>query len=261
MYAFLLQSGQNDLFSLILSMLIIAIPFLYITRMSAAARNRQQRPPRAPGADPDADLRLLNEEDDELEGQPAAYEARPAERETSSDDDTRRGTRRDRLRRSLSRPHPYEDVESERKTPAQLFREALQHARGEAPEEAEARRAKKRAAKRGRTAPLYESSARDDSSRGEAERRSTTYTSKLSPDLEQKRLSPTGLDQEPKSSGASQERSTTDPYARRRLKGRARISRLPRLQQAVLWSEILGPPKGLPEDDRDRTGESRREQR
>lgn len=272
MHALLLQAAQNDLFSLILSLLVIAIPFYYITRMSAAARNRQQRPPRAPDADPDADLRLLQDEDEQLEEYRArklqerslqeeetraayeqAYEPQHRERDARREHEGDRSTRRERLRRSLSRPHPYADAETERKTPVQLLREALQRTRGEAAaEEAETRAGETRAAKRGRTAAAYETSAREAGSKRERDRdrdrHRSTYTSKISPDLEHKRLAPAASEAEHGGSSAE----SADPYARRRVSGLARIRRLPQLQQAVLWSEILGSPKGLPEDDRDR---------
>ncbi len=203
MTAILLQTGQGgDLFSLILSMLIIAIPFLYIMRMSSAARRRQQAPPRS-HPHSDDDLEVADKD-----------EPRPAEADSSEEPSKRR--------RVFARAHPYEEIQAERKSPQQRLREALQRTQPHAPQHAdtEAAPAAQAGARRRQPAPSPDRSA------GEPERLH----------------------------GSAAAISEGGP-AERRKRGLERVKRLPQLQQAVLWSEILGSPKGIPGSDRTRGDE------
>lgn len=212
----LLQAAQQgDLFSLLLSMLIIAIPFLYITRMTSEARRRGQARPRRV-EDPDADLRAHGAEETEEQEDMHAEAAHDEEQEGRA----RRGSRR---RRRFLREHPYAEIEAERKTPRELFREAL-------------RRTQPRPAKGQQTAEREAAATRAERARREA-------TDKDTPKIAKEQLTYTEGQPRPQPQRARRETAET---------GLNRVTRLPQLQQAILWSEILGPPKGLSEDERER---------
>ncbi len=211
----LLQAAQQgDLFSLLLSMLIIAIPFLYITRMTSEARRRSQARPRRE-EDPDADLRAHGAEE--------AEEYEHAHEEAAHDEEQEGGARRaPKRRRGFSREHPYAEIEAERRTPQQLFREALRRTQPRPPKE-------QRAGER-------EAAARAERARREAAEKDT-------PKIAKEQLTYTEGQPRPQPQRARRETAET---------GLNRVTRLPQLQQAILWSEILGSPKGLSEDERER---------
>lgn len=202
MIAMLLQTGEGrDLLSLILSMMVIAIPFIYITRMSAAARQRARSAMRPE--------READEGTADHEGEPLGDDRVAAER----------GEDEEPHRRWFTGKHPYEEIEAERKSPQQLLREALQRTQAYAPR------------RRGAVAEPAPPPAAPRHVPPPAQDR-TAASARLQPGAE----SPIYLAHR----------------AAKRRSGLARVNRLPRLQQAVIWSEILAPPKGLPESDRSR---------
>ncbi len=208
----LLQAAQQgDLFSLLLSMLIIAIPFLYITRMTSEARRRSQARPRRE-EDPDADLRAHGAEETE--------EQEDMHAEAASDEVTEGGA--PKHRRRFLREHPYTEIEAERKTPLELFREALHRTQPRPPKEQQA-------------------DEREAAARAERARREAAETD--TPKIAKEQL--TYTEEQPRFQPQRSRRESTES-------GLNRVKRLPQLQQAILWSEILGSPKGLSEDEYER---------